>query len=200
VDREFTIDGGKCKILPLLAYNKDEPSHTTLKDYGGNDQTVYSDMTVQEGSRTRGFNLDLLITPETASDSSVQDLYVGWIATSFHDLKSDEVRGLGVNADYEPVFKPDSGADVIISGAAPALTFDKHIYDYSVTIKHWWRGVRKNLLAAGVPINMHRFMRVPRKCLRSNRGMFWGMVFMNDSSDGIKFESKTSFQEIPLVQ
>ena len=200
VQQGFDIPAGKAMIMPLLAYSTTEPAHTTLKDYAGHDQTVYPDVSVQEGSRVMNLHADLLITPKTPSDSAVLDFYVGKITTSFHDIKSGEIRGLSVDANDVPKFADDSKAATVITGAAPALSFNKQVYDYSVTIKHWWRSVRKNVIAAGVPVNSVGNVPIPRKCRRSNRGMFFGYVFMNDSTGDLHVDKKLNFHEIPLVQ
>ena len=55
-------------------------------------------------------------------------------------------------------------------------------------------------MAAGEPARYERREYVPGKCVRSNRGMFYGMVFMNDSDASFTIDEKVTFHEIPLIQ
>lgn len=221
LEREITIQSGKSRIIPLLCYQEERDSHVDnpenypedISNYDGVDAAIYKGVTVEAGSICRNLMLDVLVKPTAASDTVVVDYYTGRIMTSFHDLKSNEVRGVSIaSADGTPsgmkkgepyMTAGDDVGSATKSGsvnlAGPELDFDKIKFDQSITLRHWWRGIRKTVLAAGQPAVYHRMERIPRKCVRSNPGMFYGVVVMNDSDVSLDFEVKQTFNEVPIL-
>lgn len=205
-----TIAKNKCRIFPLLAYTNTTPTATTINNYDGTTSNNYGTPYVQEGSRVNRIKLDILIQPsEVDGKDYIVDFYTARIMTSFHDIKSKEIRGLNVTTNDIPYWDDDTrdttSAATVPSGSSmdspgPELGFTKEVYDASVTIKHWWRGLHKTVLSAGQPATYVRTEFVPKKCKRSNRGMFYGIVYMNDSNITIDVEQQITFYETPLVQ
>ena len=79
------------------------------------------------------------------------------------------------------------------------ISMNQQVYMATDTLKHWWRGLRKlNILQQG---NIHHYrgrVFIPRKCIRSNRGMFFGMIMMNDSNVELSIKADLRFTEIPV--
>lgn len=205
----FTVAATTCKIYPFLAYtNAETLTATANTTYDGGTVDTYGSPYCIEGSRVRSQHLDILIKPNTASDADVIAFYTARIMTSFHDIKSGDIRGLGITENDKPQWATDPPSktlsDFTDDGAtfgAPALAFNKHYFNVSYKLQHWWRGVRKSVMAAGQPLNYTRREWIPRKCTRINEGTCYAMVIMNDDdSNTLEVEIKQTFDEVPLVQ
>lgn len=219
LERVVEIEPQKSKIIPLLAYYPSEGLGTTItatSKVTASGSKIYPTVAIQEGSRVNAIHLDVTIEPKTGSSSQITPFYVGRVATSFHDVKGGNIYGLEPDGDTGKVKFSDEAStpslsDVITSGGAttsngPELSMTKESFDLGDIIKHWWRGVRKNVMFGGQPVVYNRWEKVPNKCKRSNPGMFYGMLIMNDASavsgdtDTLKVTIKQNFNEIPLIQ
>lgn len=206
LESQFDIPANRARIIPFLAYtNVESLTASTLTSYSGDSVEYYPTHYVLDGSRVRSQMVDFLIKPTTASDADVIEFYTARIICSFHDVKSGDVRGLQITSDDKVVFQNDAkNLDATSSLAqgipGPSLDWSKLNWDISYTLQHWWRGIRKSVMAAGQPLSYHRREWIPRKCIRSNPGMFYGMVIMNDSPNSLNVDFKQSFDEVPLVQ
>lgn len=211
-DATATIGAGRVRIFGFLAYNN-TPFTTSVTPYGETSTTSYDGETIKTyasgyvapGSTVYRHMIDLLITPTTASDAAVLPFYTARIACSFHDIKSGDVRGLQLDDNDVPHWQndakdlPTTAANGIVN-FSPELAYSKTLFDISYKLQHWWRGMRKTIMAAGQPVGYTRNESVYRKCIRSNPGMFFGMVFMNDSAVSMSVDMKHTFDEVPLVQ
>lgn len=209
IEDTYTLPRDRSIVVPLLAYAHENFGQKQLiTDYDGTAQEAYVSVGVKAGSVVRGMNLDILVKPATASDADVIDFYTARIVCSYHDIKSDQVRGVQIDSNGIPGYQNDaknlasapSNFTTTHVNSPPNLDFDINKFYLTPTLRHWWRGVRKTTMAAGQPAQYRKWERTPRKCVRSNPGMFWGMVFMNDSASTIEIDFKSRFQEIPLIQ
>lgn len=217
--RVIEIEPNKTAIIPLLHYHPTEPTGTTIS--AGSKISLmgskrYANTAVQEGSTVRNIHLEIQIQPKTLSSSAICDFYTGRIMTSFHDIKGDQIYGMTpdtvegkvkiTDEASSPTATQVSGSTGIDNNPLPQNSMTKDSFDNGDVIKHWWKNIRKNVMYGGQPVLYDRWEKVPAKCTRSNSGMFYGLVIMNDASattddtDVLKVEIKESFTEIPLVQ
>ena len=219
ISREIIVEPQKTKIIPLLNYFPTEPSGTATS--GGTKisamgSKVYENCSVQEGSYVSRIGLDITIQPETLNSATILDFYVGRVAVSFHDTAGGQVYGLEADGTTgKTKFSDEAGSATLtdvadssgVTQAPPATPLTKALYDNGDVVKHWIRGVRKNVIYGGQPALYQANEYVPRKCKRSNTGMFYGLVFMNDAvatsadtTDNLRIDIKEHFIERPLVQ
>ena len=220
MERVIEIEPQKSKIIPLLIYYPDEPYNTNVdatSKITSSGSKVYPTVAVQEGSRVNAIHLDVTIEPKTGSSSQITPFYVARCATSFHDVKGGNIYGLEPDGDTGKVKSSDEEStptimDITATGNGatglqpPEMSLTKEQFDLGDIIKHWWTGVRKNVMYGGQPVIYNRWEKVPRKCKRSNPGMFYGMMIMNDGqavsgdTDTLRVTIKENFSEIPLIQ
>lgn len=219
ISREIIVEPQKTKIIPLLNYHPSEPTGTATS--GGTKisamgSKVYENTSVQEGSYVSRIGLDITIQPETLNSAAILDFYVGRIAVSFHDTAGGQVYGLEADGTTGKTKFSDEAATPVLTDVAdssgvtqapPSTDLTKALYDNGDVVKHWIRQVRKNVIYGGQPALYNRSEYVPAKCKRSNTGMFYGLVFMNDAvsdststTDNLRIDIKESFIERPLVQ
>lgn len=211
-ETQYAVPANRCTIIPFLGYAGQNVESLTgsqkrdLTSYSGDTVEYYPTPYVIDGSRVRYHKIDLLIRPTTASDADVIEFYACRIACSFHDIKSGDVRGLQLNDQESPRWQNDAknlsvtAAASSLDSNSPTLDWSKLSWDISYPLKHWWRGMRKIVMAAGQPVSYYRTERVPPKCVRANPGMFFGQVIMNDSPSSLSIDFKHNFDEVPLVQ
>lgn len=219
LSRTIEVEPGNCKLIPLLAFHNAEGFSSSISGISNKisaqGSKVYPTLAVQDGSKVSAIKLDITIEPKTQNSSNIINFYTGRVTTSYHDIKGD-VYGLEADTSAEGKVKFSDEAssatltDVITSSgstnAPPALTLTKDVFDYGDTIKHWWRGSRKNVMFGGQPIVYERWEKVPSKCKRSNPGMFYGMWIMNSATsvsgdtDVLSVKINQEFNEIPLIQ
>jgi len=219
ITRTIELEPQKSVIVPLLHYNPSEPTGTTIN---ANSKVVaqgtkfYPNTAVQDGSTVRNLHLEIQIQPKTLNNSAILDFYSGRVTTSFHDIKGDQIYGLtastteGKTAFTDEATTPTvadvSGTTGIDTQPLPVNPMTKEVFDTGDVIKHWWKGVRKSVIYGGQPILYSKWEKVPSKVTRSNPGMFYGLIFMNDAksvtddTDVMQIEIKENFTEIPLVQ
>lgn len=219
IKRVIEIAPGKTAIIPLLHYNETETTGVSINANSkvtAQGSKTYANTGVQDGSTVRNVHLEIQIQPKTLSSSAICDFYTGRITTSFHDIEGDQIYGLTPSTQNgKPKFTDEASSPtyVEVSNSAgqdnpvPVNNMTKEVYDFGDVIKHWWRNMRKNVIYAGQPVLYNRWEKVPSKCVRSNPGMFYGLIIMNDSTstasddtDVLKVEIKENFTEIPLVQ
>ena len=221
ISREIIVEPQKTKIIPLLNYFPTEPNGTATS--GGTKisamgSKVYENCSVQEGSYVQSISLDMTIQPETLNSATILDFYVGRIAVSFHDTAGGQVYGLEADASTgktkfsdetggSPTLTDVANSSTGMTNAPPETPLTKALYDNGDVVKHWIRGVRKNVIYGGQPALYTRKEYVPSKCKRSNTGMFYGLVFMNDAvatsgdtTDNLRIDIKEHFIERPLLQ
>lgn len=217
--RYVELEPEQAVIIPLLHYHGDEPSGTNIDPDSkivAQGTKVYHNTAVQDGSTVKNLHLEIQVQPKTLSSSAILDFYTGRVCTSFHDLAGDQIYGLKASttdgkATFTDVASGHSDTDVSgstgIDQTIPKMSLQKDTYDTGDVIKHWWKSMRKNVIYGGQPILYDAWEKVPAKAVRSNPGMFYGMIFMNDSTnisgddtDVLKIEIKENFTEIPLVQ
>jgi len=215
----ITVPQGKARIVPLLAYHTAEPTSTAVSGSSkitSSGSKVYPTLAVEEGSRVGAIKLDITIEPAEQSSSNIINFYTGRIMTSFHDAPAGQIYGLDGDTSTG-VIKYDAedgsaAADMVSSSgllthdSCPDLTLTNANYEEGDVIKHWWKGKRKNVMFGGQPIVYERWEKVPKKVKRANKGMFYGMYFINSSTavtgntDDLKIKISQSFNEVPLIQ
>lgn len=219
--RIIEIEPSKTAIIPLLHYNAEEPLGVAIdasSKVTAQGTKIYQTTAVQDGSSVRNLHLEIQIQPKTLSSSAILDFYTGRIITSFHDLKGDQIYGLEASTTTEgkATFTDEAitGTPTTVEVSAtngvenpvPVNPMVKSLFDQGDVIKHWWKNMRKNVIYGGQPVLYNAWEKVPAKCTRSNPGMFYGLIIMNDSAatsddtDVLRVEIKEHFTEIPLVQ
>ena len=219
IERVIEIEPQKSKIIPLMVYFPDEGFSANVdaaSKITSSGTKYYPTVAVQEGSRVNAIHLDVTIEPKTGSSSQITPFYVARCATSFHDVKGGNIYGLEPDGDTGKIKTSDEASsptesDITSTNGStslppPELSLTKELFDRGDIIKHWWTGVRKNVMFGGQPVVYNRWEKVPRKCKRSNPGMFYGMMIMNDGqavsgdTDTLRVTIKENFSEIPLIQ
>lgn len=219
IKREFLIEPNKSTIIPLLHYHPTEPlgqAITANSKIAAQGTKRYANTAVEDGSTVKNLHLEIQIEPKTMSSSAILDFYTARIATSFHDVKGDQIYGLEAstvdgkttltNEESSPATIEVSGTTGVDNIPTPELPLTKDMYDTGDVIKHWYKNVQKNVLYGGQPVLYNRWEKVPSKCTRSNPGMFYGLVIMNDATttsddtDVLRVQIKEQFTEIPLIQ
>ena len=220
ITRIINIEPSKTAIIPLLHYNATESLGVAIdasSKVTAQGTKIYQNTGVQDGSTVRNIHLEIQIQPKTLSSSAILDFYTGRITTSFHDLKGDQIYGLKASSvtDGKATFTDENASSETTQEVSPANGQDgtitvnpmvKSLFDQGDVIKHWWKNIRKNVIYGGQPVLYSAWEKVPAKCTRSNPGMFYGLILMNDSTstdddtDVLRVEIKESFTEIPLVQ
>lgn len=220
IKRVIDIEPGKTAIIPLLHYN---PTETTGVAINANSKVTaqgtktYANTGVQDGSTVKNLHLEIQIQPKTLSSSAILDFYSGRITTSFHDVAGGQIYGLEQSSqdDGKVRFTDEASSPTYVEVSntdgqdltVPVNGMTKQVFDFGDVIKHWWKGIKKNVIYGGQPVLYDRWEKVPAKCTRSNPGMFYGLILMNDSTvvsgddtDVLRVEIKEQFTEIPLVQ
>lgn len=219
LERTIDIEPKHSKIIPLLAFCDGEGYKTTVSGTSkivAEGSYIYPTLAVQEGSKVSAIKLDVTIQSKTGSSSQIVPFYVGRIATSFHDVKGGNIYGLEPDADTGRIkYSDEKGSptttEVIntstnTTNAPPELDLTMDTYNTGDIIKHWFRNVRKNVMYGGQPVIYQRWEKTPSKCTRSNKGMFYGLILMNDATavtgdtDTLSVTIKESFTEVPLIQ
>jgi len=220
ITRVIEVNPGKSVIVPLLHYHNGEPLGVTVNSSSkvtAQGTKVYANTAVQEGSTVKNLKLEIQVQPKTLSSSAILDFYTARIMTSFHDIAGGQIYGLEQSAqnDGKAQFSDEAGSpttqEVSGTNGQDNLTLESNLnktsYDLGDVVKHWWKGIRKNVIYGGQPVLYNRWEKVPSKVTRSNPGMFYGLCFMNDSTnttsddtDVLQIEIKEQFTEIPLVQ
>ena len=197
------IEAGHTRILPVLyPTNSAESTSTTLPNSLAETTKVYPTGQVPIGSRVSdGMKMTLQVKPTIPTDVDNLDWYFGNITTSFHDLKSEEILGMGITANHIPVWKEIDGTETGIGNAmSHKIAMTQPVYDSTDTLKHWWRGLRKlNQIQQGQIPTMRKYWKFPPKVKRMNKGTFYGFLFMNDSDKELSIEFDYKFEEYPRL-
>lgn len=176
-----------------------EPTPTS----GNNFQTAG----VMNGSRIVRFQKKIHIsnntrTPTTAANRQDHSLDIYQVALSFFDAQLWE--------DFESPAGQDALVNMTTSGNGagevawenPNRTLTANAVKNSKFTQHYMQLLGRVTVEAGGSTTLN-INRVPPKCRRANSGMFWGLVFHNESNlnsgDGVNWtiSTETSFEEIP---
>jgi hypothetical protein len=191
---EFTLEPERMYIHPFWFYSSGAPARTDGDD-------LENDKRCPLGSKIRKHKLTLTVTPETIEP---QNLYMGLVKLSFHDIYAKPVcGGLFTQAsiqdtateDYRDAGVPflglyptNNGVDTMqVAGSATEREFDGSatITDVQLDdqLKHWVN-LKKVTVFDQRPLFTDRFQRIPSKVKRINEGTFYGLVLYNDSDRG----------------
>lgn len=215
----LTIEPQRFQIHQFWKY-ADSSSVTTRTD--GLD--LQDDKLIPEGSRISNHKLEMLLTPETIEP---QQVYLGTIALSFHDVYHHTICGgrfeqasyqdtatenfVAKSGSIGPKFYPDIGATDGLTVVKPTLATNLQIASGGITewkmddhVKHWIR-LRKVTVYDQRPLVSDRKQRIPSKVKRSNEGMFYGLFIFNDAVRGatpadtqIKVNIKSTYTEMAI--
>lgn len=195
----FTLEPQRFYIHKFWSYN---PTYTARTD--GLD--LQDEKSLLLGSRVSKHKLELLVTPETIEP---QQLYIGRIKLSFHDIYSPSICGVRFDqASYQDTATED--AEVVSNAITPHLfpigdvaggtyvsgasASNQEIggsgSGYGITewklndnIKHWIN-TKKVTVFDQRPLMGERWQRIPSKVKRGNEGTFYGLFLFNDSPRG----------------
>jgi hypothetical protein len=157
------------------------------------------------GSKVTKHKVDILVTPETIEP---QQLYIGRIKLSFHDIYNESICGVNFHqASYQDTATEDAkvrsnaitphlrpNATSTLYNVAGEETANQEIggsgSGYGITewmlddkIKHWIN-LKKVTVFDQRPLMGERWQRIPSKVKRANEGTFYGLFFFNDSVRG----------------
>tara|TARA_B100000029_G_C17568608_1_gene955858 strand:+ start:223 stop:822 length:600 start_codon:yes stop_codon:yes gene_type:complete len=178
-DTSLTVSANTHTNLSLLSYS-------TAADVAVSGQTdQFTSLYVQEGSKVRKYWLDLTIIP--SSNTVVQDIYIGWVALSRHDIEDSPID-LVKNASTKRIENPSS-----------ASAFQISTFRVDPKNKHYVRRMKKITLYGGRPAVASRWLMVPARCRRSEEGMYWGLFIGNSSGTDITVKVSRAFNEYPIV-
>lgn len=212
---EFTLEPERMYIHCFWRYNQGATSRTDGQD-------LENEKAYPEGSRIKKHKVTMTVTPETIEP---QNLYMGLIKLSFHDVFSPPVCGgrfqqasfqdtateqftteAGVNLGLYP---DDAYTDkVFVHGhetqrewSSGATITDVLLDDH---LKHWVN-LKKVTVFDQRPLFTDRWQRVPAKVKRINEGTYYGLVLYNDSDRGatpadtqLKFNIKSYIEEMAI--
>ena len=186
-DMAANVPAGKANYITLLQYTNQTQTPIT----GTDDQ--YAQFYVADGSIVKKVWLDMTIEP--ASNTKVYDLYIGWIQLSMDEILSIPDTQLNVTQD--------STTDRI-DGAEE--NFNLATFRLNPKNKHFIRGMKKLTLYAGKPAQVSKWLKVPPKCRRGQKGMYWALYVANatantsGTTDGtVNIRVSRVFNEFPLV-
>jgi hypothetical protein len=189
----------KARAYPLLVYYG--TSGNSSSDPGNSTSSSYA-----EGSRVNHVQVQLQLAQSDTSKPN--NVYVGFISTSFSDAMLDSTNMTNQFNDLISVSNATSGTMNLIGGAQD---MDITSYMGNAQQRHWIRGLAKNAytLYSGRPAILDAVLPVPRKNRRGQFGSGWWIVIMNDSSDiqnvssgsgtDVHVSLKTFFKEIPQL-
>ena len=189
-----TIADGKAYAYPLVVY------------YGtsGSSGEESSSASVSKDSRINHVSVNLSISQ--SNNAKPNQCYLGLIATSFSDGALNDTNMTNQFADLIAMDNEDTGTMKLTNGAKD---LDYRTWNVDAQKRHWIRGFQRNTytLYSGRPALMNTVLRVPAKCKRSQFGMGWWLVIMNDShmiqnedagsATDINVSLETAFKEIP---
>ncbi len=201
-EQTITLEPQRFFLHKIWEYNSSATARTD-----GLDLSSTTGAKMPLGSKVTKHKLEILVTPETIEP---QQLYIGRIKLSFHDIYSPTLNG-GVfnqqsyggttNEDHTlltnsitPHMWPDdrdSGATIQVAGAeatnqeigGSGSGFGIQEWKLDDNIHHWIN-LKKVTVFDQRPLMGERFQRIPSKVKRINEGTFYGMFFFNDSVRG----------------
>jgi len=185
-DTTLSIASGKAEKLSLLAY-----STVAQSPIAGTD-SQYNTLVVPDGSKVNKYWLDMTIEP--SSNTKVYDLYIGWIALSMDEILSIPDTQISLS----------KGTNDAITGSTE--DFAMSTFRLNPKNRPFVKGMKKLTLYAGKPAQVSRWLKVPRKCSRSQEGMYWGLYIANATTDTsgttdgtVNIKVSRVFNEFPLV-
>lgn len=210
-DSEFvsnTLASGKYQMVDMLRFKRS--FSTTVPDVpptptNGNN---YQTSTVFNGSLVRDFSKIFTIKSLEGTDNNTSlksftlDIYQ--LAFSFWDAfiyeEAGNAPGLDPITDFDNIASSENAGEVEFD-STPTL-FTANGVKNSKFIQHYVKLIGSVEIGPGQSVNL-AVNRIPAKCRRANSGMFWGLIFHNDTikNNGAAFNgainSETSFKEIP---
>lgn len=192
----FTLEPQRMIIFKFWAYASNAASRTDGDD-------LENAKTCPLGSRITKHKVTMTVTPETIEP---QNLYMGLLKLSFHDIYSPPVcGGRFIQASAEDTatedFVADSKTDLglwpddLDSGATIQVKGDGTEREFGETgaaisdillddhLKHFVN-LKKVTVFDQRPLFTDRWQRIPAKVKRINEGTFYGLVLFNDSARG----------------
>jgi hypothetical protein len=215
-ETEFTLEPERMYIQRFWSYGSNATARTDGQD-------LENDISCPLGSRITKHKVTMTVTPETIEP---QNLYMGLVKLSFHDVYAHPVCGgrfvqasLGDTAteDFVDAQTPhlglyaddiDSGATIDVRGANTEREFDGSatITDIQLDdhLKHFVN-LKKVTVFDQRPLFTDRWQRIPSKVKRINEGTFYGLCLYNDSDRGatpadtqLSFNIKSYFEEMAI--
>lgn len=198
-----TLADGKAVAIPLCVYLGTSGNSTSIPNES-------SSVSIANLSRVDNIELELTITQSDTSKPN--DVYIGFITTSFNDAMWLNTTALAENyaSLIAPVDYTNSNGYMVTYSGAEDLTINQ--WRQSSTLRHFIRGFSKNTrtLYSGRPIIMNQVVPLPAKCKRGQQGMGFWIVIMNDSynvqgesasgdATDINIQMSSSFKEIPNI-
>lgn len=198
-ETSYTIEPQRFSLHTFWRYDAAATSRTDGQD-------IQDDKTCPLGSKITKHKVDILVTPETIEP---QQLYIGRVKLSFHDIYASPVCGGRFDqasygdtatenfvADTNPIalnIYPNvesgtlevngagSAANVEIGGSSSGFGITEWLLDDN--IKHFVN-VKKVTVFDQRPLMGERWQRIPSKVRRINEGTFYGLWMFNDSPRG----------------
>lgn len=182
-------------------------SDTAAARTDGDDISSVNGAQMPLGSRVTKHKMEILVTPETIEP---QQLYIGRVKLSFHDVYSPAISGgrfvqasygdtatENFVADTNPITPHlyaddnDSGATILVKGmnqanqeiGGAASGYGIQEWKLDDHIKHFIN-LKKVTVFDQRPLMGERWQRIPSKVKRINEGTFYGIFFFNDSTRG----------------
>lgn len=213
---EFTLEPERMYIHTFWAYWPSTTARTDGLDLENNKACPI-------GSKIIKHKVTMTVTPETIEP---QNLYMGLVKLSFHDVYASPVCGgrftqasvmdtatenfadatsvsLGLYPD-----DADSGATIAPGGAETEREWDGSATITDVllddNLKHFVN-LKKTTVFDQRPLFTDRFQRIPSKVKRINEGTYYGLVLYNDSDRGatpadtqLSFNIKSYWEEMAI--
>ena len=190
------LDDQKAIAMPLVVYGASSGNVAATPDES-------SSATIASGSRVNNVQLELQITQSDTSKPN--NVYIGFIATSFSD---GALNAANMTTNFNDLISMSNATSGTMALSTDEQTMRIEEYNESPFQKHWIRGFNKYAytLYSGRPAILKTVLPTPPKCRRGQFGMGWWIVLLNDSSaiqgedsgDGsqINFSFNTYFKEI----
>lgn len=165
-------------------------------DYAGDsDGDDVQTIGMKAGSIVKNHHVDMTITPET---NDPQNVYIGILKLSFHDVLAPEVCGIfplmGEYADATPtmttktgylnVYPGGSATDFQVVPVTGQLDVQQEDLMLDDNVFHFLSRLKKVTVFNQQPLVASRFMKIPSKVKRINPWTYYGMVIFNDAPRG----------------
>jgi hypothetical protein len=216
-ENEFTLEPQRMYVHAFWVYNHGATARTDGLD-------LENERLYPLGSRIKKHKVTLTVTPETIEP---QNLYMGLVKLSFHDVYATPVcGGRYTQASYEDTATEnfvahtdvdlglysddgDSGSSIVVAGNDTEREFGESgdtISDILLDdkLKHWVN-LKKVTVFDQRPLFTDRFQRIPSKVKRINEGTFYGLCLYNDSDRGatpadtqLSFNIKSYIEEMAI--
>lgn len=207
VDDEIEIEPQRLRLFPFWKHD------STVSAYSDGDDVTTK--TVRTGSRMANHRVNIKIRAETIEP---QELYMGVVKLSFHDIMSPYVCGSAVDFDSNgdttltatgvtnymkmwpeqtgEIAEPTTGnIDLSLTNGISDVKLDDHF-------PHWVQLKKPLIIFDQRPLISNRKMKIPAKVKRANPFTYYGLWVWNDSPRGatpsdtsVYFDMKQYFDE-----